>query len=138
MLTKQEKEDAYNRVYAIISNLHLCNSPSTNDQSCLQALKKVTECMSSYPWELSDISDVLTPYRNLAEIAGGNVYGSFMNGDKQTEFKDARTMHFSCTCLGHLCSAIVEDIIKVFSLDRKSVQVEVDEQGDCRAVYVLK
>ena len=138
MLTKQEKEDAYNRVNAIISNLHLCNSPSTNDQSCLQALKKVTECMTSYSWELSDISDVLTPYRNLAEIAGGNVYGTFMTGDKQSEFKDAQIMQFACTGLGKLCSAIIEDIIKGFSLDRKSVQVEVDEQGDCRAVYVIK
>ena len=138
MLTKQEKEDVYKHVYAIIRDMHLCDSPSTNDQSCLQALKKVTECMSSYSWELSDISDVLTPYRDIAEIAGGNVCGTFTNGNKQTEFEDAQTMLFSCTGLGQLCSTIIEDIIKVFSLDRKSVQVEVDEQGDCYAKYMLK
>lgn len=138
MPTKQEKEDVYKRVYAIIRDLHLCDSPSTNDQTCLQALKKVTECMSSYSWELSDISDVLTPYSDLAEIAGGNVYGTFTNGNEQTEFVDAQTMQFSCTGLGQLCSIIIEDIIKIFSLDRKSVQVEVDEQGDCYAIYMLK
>lgn len=84
------------------------------------------------------MADVLTPYRELAEISGGEVYGAFLNGGIQTEFKDAQTMQFSCTCLGALCAHVVENIIKVFALDRDAVKIELLEGGDCQATYALK
>ena len=134
MLTIQQKQEAYARVDEIIHNTR----PSNDSQCFLETLRKVTQCMSSYSWDLSEIADVLTPYRDLAEISGGEVYGAFINDGQQVEYKNAKYMQFSCTCLGALCAPVVEDIIKVFALDRNTVKVELLEGGDCQATYALK